>query len=389
MSTELLQEAPPATDWERKLAARDKTIAVLKRRLMQEAGSAEATPFAVLAQNISLTQIVARKTQELEAERQALEQTLRELRQTQAQLLQAQKMESIGQLAAGIAHEINTPTQYVADNVGFVQTATAALLSVLERALAVADAARGGAVDDALLAELDATRKRSKLDFLRQQIPGALDESLEGLDHIAKIVSAMKEFSHPAGGEKQKVDVGEVIRSAVTVARNEWKYVAELETHIEEGLPPLPCLRDMIGQAILNLVVNAAHAVGDTLKAGVKERGRIVVSAAHAGTHLEIRVGDDGTGIPPAIRERIFDPFFTTKAVGKGTGQGLAIVYSTVVDKHQGQIHCESEVGVGTTFVLRLPLQCQMEDCSPCKDGDERHGDGHCSCCPTEYAPCK
>lgn len=364
MSTALLE---PAAEYERKLAARDKTIAVLKRRLLQESGASEATPFAVLAQNVSLNQIVTRKTEELEAERQTLEQTLRELRQTQAQLLQAQKMESIGQLAAGIAHEINTPTQYVADNMGFVKTATASLLGLLERALAVADAARGGTMDDALLTELDLARKKTKLDFLRKQIPGALDESLEGLDHIAKIVAAMKEFSHPSGEEKQLVDVGDVIRSAVTVARNEWKYVAELDIRIEDGLPKLPCLRDMIGQAILNLVVNAAHAVADTLQAGAKEKGHIVVAAARTGGDLEIRVSDDGTGIPPGIRDRIFDPFFTTKAVGKGTGQGLAIAYSTVVDKHGGEIGCESEVGVGTTFILRLPFHCHLGDCAPCR----------------------
>ena len=365
MTTALLE---PAAEYERKLAARDKTIAVLKRRLMQEAGSSEATPFAVLAQNISLNQIVARKTEELEAERQILERTLRELRQAQAQLLQAQKMESIGQLAAGIAHEINTPTQYVADNVGFVKTAAASLLGLLERALAVADAARGGEVGEALMADLDAARKRTKLDFLRQQIPGALDESLEGLEHIAKIVAAMKEFSHPAGGEKEAVDVRGVINTAVTVARNEWKYVADMETRFDDDLPPLPCLRDMLGQAILNLVVNAAHAVGETLQAGVKEKGRIVVAATRAGSHhLEISVSDDGTGIALGIRERIFDPFFTTKAVGKGTGQGLAIVYSTVVDKHQGEIRCESEVGAGSRFILRFPIKCQQEDCAPCR----------------------
>jgi two-component system NtrC family sensor kinase len=360
--------AASAADYERKLAARDKTIAVLKRRLMQESTSSEASPFAVLEQNISLTQIVARKTQELEAERQALEVTLRDLRQTQAQLIQAQKMESIGQLAAGIAHEINTPTQYVADNVGFVQSATASLLGLLDKALVVADGARAGAVDPGQMAALDTALKRTKLDYLRQQIPGALDESLEGLDRIAKIVAAMKEFSHPSQGEKELLDIRDVINTTVIVARNEWKYVAELETRYADDLPPVPCQRDTMSQSILNLVVNAAHAVADTLQAGVKEKGRIVVAVTHPDRHtLEIRVSDDGTGIPAAIRDKIFDPFFTTKAVGKGTGQGLAIVYSTVVDKHEGTIHCESEEGVGTTFVLRLPLQCEMEDCSPCR----------------------
>ncbi|WP_410013515.1 sensor histidine kinase [Sodalis sp. C49] len=356
-----------AGEYERKLAARDKTIEVLKRRIAQEARRGNATPFAILEQNVGLEKVVARKTLELENERRELEKALSELRLTQAQLLQAQKMESIGQLAAGIAHEINTPTQYVSDNVGFVKGATVSLLSLLDAALALAEAARGKMAGESVMAEFDAILKRTKVDFLRRQIPGALDESLEGLGHIAKIVSAMKEFSHPAQDEKEWVDVREVINTTTTVARNEWKYVAELETRFEDDLPQLPCLRDMIGQAILNLVVNAAHAIADTIQEGVKEKGHIIVSAARNGEYIEIRVTDDGGGIPAGIRDRIFDPFFTTKAVGKGTGQGLAIVYSTVVDKHAGRVFCESEEGVGSTFILQLPLHCDKEECPACK----------------------
>ncbi|WP_312690880.1 ATP-binding protein [Kosakonia sp.] len=354
-------------DYERKLIARDKTIDVLKRRIAQEARHSHATPFAILEQNVGLEKVVARKTMELENERHELEKALAELRITQTQLLQAQKMESIGQLAAGIAHEINTPTQYVSDNVGFVKSANATLLTLLDAALALAEAAREKMADDPAIADFDATLKRSKLDFLRRQIPGALDESLEGLGHIARIVAAMKEFSHPSLNEKERVDIREVINTTVTVARNEWKYVAELETHFSDDLPPLPCLRDMVGQAILNLVVNAAHAIADTLKEGVKEKGRITLSAQQNGDWMEIRVHDDGSGVPAAIRDRIFDPFFTTKAVGKGTGQGLAIVYSTVVDKHGGQIRCESQEGVGSTFILQFPLHDTMEDDTACK----------------------
>ncbi|WP_157987319.1 sensor histidine kinase, partial [Dickeya fangzhongdai] len=261
----------------------------------------------------------------------------------------------------------NTPTQYVSDNVGFVKTATVSLLSLLDSALTLAEATRGKMAEDPIVAEFDAVLKRTKVEFLRRQIPSALDESLEGLSHIAKIVAAMKEFSHPSHNEKALVDVREVINTTVTVARNEWKYVAELETHFEDDLPQLPCLRDMIGQAIINLVVNAAHAIADTIQQGIKEKGRIIISAARDGEHMEIRVKDDGGGIPAAIRDRIFDPFFTTKAVGKGTGQGLAIVYSTVVDKHDGLIRCESEEGVGTTFILKLPLHCHKEEGPACK----------------------
>ncbi|QID19885.1 ATP-binding protein [Nitrogeniibacter mangrovi] len=323
---------------------------------MQEAVSGKDSPYAILEQNLSLQQVVARKTEELETERHELQRALEELRLTQAQLLQAQKMESVGQLAAGIAHEINTPTQYVMDNVGFIQTASGTLLGLVDKAVGLAEVARPLLPEAEAMVEFDATLKRARLDFLRRQIPGALDESLEGLGHISRIVAAMKEFSHPSGGEKEPVDMRELIATTLTVARNEWKYVAEVETRFADDLPSLPCQRDMIGQVVLNLVVNAAHAIAGTLREGVRDKGRIEISAACRGDAMEIRVCDDGSGIPIGIRDRIFDPFFTTKAVGKGTGQGLAIAYSTVVDKHQGEIFCESEEGVGSCFVVRLPL---------------------------------
>lgn len=354
-------------EFERKLAARDKTIEVLKRRILREKAQDNATPFAILKQNVGLEKVVSRKTLELENERYELEKALKELRLTQVQLLQAQKMESIGQLAAGIAHEINTPTQYVCDNVGFVKTATTSLIALLDTALALIDTTRETFAEEPTLREFDTIRKRTKVEFLCRQLPSALDESLEGLGHITKIVAAMKEFSHPSHNEKEMVDVRDVINTTATVARNEWKYVAELETHFEHELPKLPCLRDSIGQAILNLIVNAAHAIADTIQQGIKEKGHIIISAALNGEHIEIRVKDDGSGIPVGIQDRIFDPFFTTKAVGKGTGQGLSIVYSTVVDKHKGQILCESEEGVGTTFILLLPLNSPQEESPACK----------------------
>lgn len=359
--------AMSSAEYERKLAARDKTIDVLKRRIIREKAQEHATPFAILKQNVGLEKVVSRKTLELENERGELEKALKELRLAQAQLLQAQKMESIGQLAAGIAHEINTPTQYVCDNVGFVKTATSSLISLLETTQVLFDEIREKCAGEPAVAAFDTARKQLKVDFLCRQIPGALDESLEGLGHIAKIVAAMKEFSYPSHNEKERVDVRDIINTTITVARNEWKYVAELETHFEDNLPPLPCLRDAIGQAILNLVVNAAHAIADTIQQNVKEKGRIAISVTRCGEHMEIRVQDDGIGIPASIRDRIFDPFFTTKPVGKGTGQGLAIVYSIIVDKHQGQIRCESEKGVGTTFILLLPLSGLPEESPACK----------------------
>lgn len=360
-STETAVATLSLTDYQRKLVARDKTIEVLKRRIAQESRHSQMTPFAILEQNVGLERVVARKTIELENERHELQKALAELRLTQAQLLQAQKMESIGQLAAGIAHEINTPTQYVSDNVGFVKTANRSLLNLLDAAIAMAAVMREKMAEEPTLAAFDTLLKSSKIEFLRRQIPQSLDESLDGLGHISRIVAAMKEFSHPSQNKKEYVDIRDIINTTVTVARNEWKYVAELETRFASDLPLLPCLRDMVGQAMLNLIVNAAHAIADSLQTREQEKGHIVVSAEQVGDMMEIRVADDGTGIPEAIRERIFDPFFTTKAVGKGTGQGLAIAYSTVVDKHNGQILCESKPGSGATFIMRFPLVTQQE----------------------------
>ncbi len=353
---------------ERKLLARDKTIEALKRRLALQGGGTQNSALSMLQQNISLGSVIERKTGELERQRQALQKTLREVRQTQSQMLQSQKMESIGQLAAGIAHEINTPTQYVADNMSFVDMATTSLLALADRSVAVIAALRAGESADALLADFDATLRRTKLDYLRRQIPDALTQSKEGLAHIARIVSAMKAFSHPSGEEKVPADIREVIATTVTVARSEWKYVAEIETQVDDDLPHLPCRRDLIGQALLNLVVNAAHAIAETLSEGMRDKGLIRITARRYGSrHIDLSVADDGPGIPREVRERIFEPFFTTKPVGKGTGQGLAMVYTTTVDQHGGEILCESEVGHGTCFTLRLPLNTDGDEAASCR----------------------
>lgn len=342
---------------QRKLHARDKVIAVLKKRLAREQGA--MTPLATLQQNVMLGEVVARKTRELDQERCELEDALAELGRTQAMLLQAQKMESIGQLASGIAHEINTPTQFVSDNVAFVSKACATLSQVLDMAGEFVERARveGGHTEQ--VEAWDALLRSSRFAYVRQQVPEALEQSREGLSRISHIVSAMKSFSHPSAGVKEPVDMEALVATTVTVARNEWKYVAELETDIEPGLPQVPCLRDEIGQVLLNLVVNAAQAIGETLVPGKREIGHIRVQLRREGDYAELRVIDDGPGIPENIVGKVFDPFFTTKPVGKGTGQGLAIAYSTVVEKHRGCIRIEPTPGGGTTFVVALPLQAR------------------------------
>jgi len=341
---------------QRKLTARDKVITVLKKRLVARDLSA-ASPLTILHENIALGKIVSMKTQELDDERRELKQALDELGKTEAMLLQAQKMESIGQLAAGVAHEINTPAQYVRDNVDFIRKSVHVLDEVLRKANEVVAAARAKGGLETAVSDFDDTLARVRYDYIHRQLPEALEQSLEGLDRISRIVGAMKSFSHPSAVEKQPVDLRALVETTVTVARNEWRYVAELETEFDQDVPLVCCLRDEIGQVLLNLVVNAAHAVADTLVSGQRERGRIVVSLRRVGEDaVDLRVADDGPGIPEAIRTKVFDPFFTTKAVGKGTGQGLSIAYSTVVGKHKGRIFFETETGGGTTFVVRLPI---------------------------------
>ena len=279
------------------------------------------------------------------------------------QLLQAQKLESVGQLAAGIAHEINTPTQYIGDNVRYLKKAFAGLIRLLTLYDRLWKETAEDTLNPTLKEEMGAALQKIDLGFLLEEIPKAIDDGLEGVKRVSAIVSAMKDFSHPGTGEKVPVDLNHAIQSTIIVAQNEWKYVAEMDTDFEATLPPVCCLPGEFNQVILNLIVNAAHAIGERTKARNGERngekGKISVRTARCPMGVEIRIGDTGAGIPPEVRARIFDPFFTTKEIGKGTGQGLAIARSVIVGKHEGSIDFESVVGEGTTFIIRLPYTGQ------------------------------
>jgi signal transduction histidine kinase len=196
----------------------------------------------------------------------------------------------------------------------------------------------------------------SDLEFLRENIPSSLKEAIEGIERVAKIVRAMKEFSHPGHKGKTSADLNQCIESTIIVAGSEWKFVAEVKLELAADLPRVPCFPGEINQCLLNLIVNAAHAIGDVVKKTPGTKGLITVRTRNNGDHVEIRVQDTGTGIPEAARPKIFDPFFTTKEVGKGTGQGLSIVYASVVKRHGGTVAFETETGRGTTFIIRLPV---------------------------------
>ncbi|WP_047046954.1 MHYT domain-containing protein [Vibrio mexicanus] len=267
------------------------------------------------------------------------------------QLRQSQKLESIGQLSAGIAHEINTPTQYVSDNAIFLKDAFTNYATILEQIKQLSSSEES----DIFNKKLNSILEENDIHFIAQEVPLALNQSLEGLQRISKIVRAMKSFSHSSNHEKQKVDIAEAIESTITIARGEWRYVATVETSFDTMLPPIPCFRDEFNQVVLNFVINAAHAIEERYKG--EEQGVISISTQLEQQYALIKIKDNGTGMPQRIVDRIFDPFFTTKDVGKGTGQGLSLAYSVIVELHGGSIHTESTVGQGTEFFIRLPLE--------------------------------
>jgi PAS domain S-box-containing protein len=274
------------------------------------------------------------------------------------QLRQAQKLEAIGQLAAGIAHEINTPTQYVGDNIRFLKDSWASVAEFLNFCGKVQS--EGDPVSPEHFLEFCQLHQKCDLEYLRKEIPSAIDQALEGVQRVAKIVKGFKEFSHPGSEEKVAVNINQAIETTITVARHEWKYCAEVHTAFDVALPLVPCLAGEFNQVVLNLIINSAHAISNVVQEGGKEKGTITISTCREDGWARIAVADTGAGIPPEIKSRVFEPFFTTKAVGKGTGQGLALAHSVIVKRHQGQLWCESELGQGTTFFIRLPLEAGM-----------------------------
>lgn len=279
-----------------------------------------------------------------------------ERKRTEAQLALSQKMESIGLLAAGIAHEINTPMQYISDNTNFIQDSFNSLHTLVEgyrECLVVGSDPK----EQGHLQSLREQEEQLDVDYLLSEIPQALQQTKEGIARVTKLVRAMKEFSHPGKREKALADLNRAIEVTATISRNEWKYVADLNLDLDHELPMVNCTIDEINQVVLNMIVNAADAIKRLAeKVGIEApKGRITIGTRRDGEYVEIMVSDTGEGIAPEIIDKIFDPFFTTKEVGKGTGQGLAIAHDIIVNKHMGLIQVESEPGNGTTFRVCLP----------------------------------
>ncbi len=273
----------------------------------------------------------------------------------QQQLNHAQKMESIGQLSAGVAHEINTPLQFIGDNTRFLQDSFGDLEALLDEYEKMANLDDREEALKETLQKIKDVSEEIDIDFLKDEIPQAISQSLEGIARVTKIVAAMKEFSHPGDEDMRPSDLNRAIQTTVDVSRNEWKYVANLETNLDPKLPLVPCFVNDFNQVILNLVVNAAHAIKD-VQEKTGENGTITITTKDEGDFCGIYINDTGTGIPEGSQDKIFDPFFTTKEVGKGTGQGLALAHTMIVKKHKGTINFVTEMGKGTTFKIRLPL---------------------------------
>lgn len=284
---------------------------------------------------------------ELEKERESI----------QVQLLHSQKLESVGQLAAGIAHEINTPVQFVSSNNDFLEESFGMVKELIDKYDKLCSAAKDGKVDDTIFEEVSAAIEDSDWDYLVDEIPTAIRQNRDGLRRVASIVRAMKEFSHPGNREKELKNLNEIIETTTIVARNEWKYVSNLELDLDPDLPHVMCFSDDIGQVVLNMIINAAHAIEDKLgKNPEGEKGTISISSLSSGGFAEIQIKDTGSGMSEQIQKKVFDPFYTTKNVGRGTGQGLAIAWNVIKDKHHGEIIVNSVVEEGTTFTIRIPF---------------------------------
>ena len=311
---------------------------------MKETGPAEVRSLTKRLGSLvqGLEERVMMRTEQLQAKAAELEQEMEQRKELEGQLVFAQKMEAVGQLAAGIAHEVNTPSQYVCDNLRFLEGAVTDLLAAV---------APEGTTDPS-------TEKpdAEELEFLSENAPEAVEQALQGMERITSIVKSMKNFAYrDAASEKKPQDLNQAIQATIVVATNEWKYHAELQTDLDSNLPFVPCNIGEINQVVLNLIVNAAHAIRDANPDG--QKGLIILSTRQYDDFAVITIQDNGGGIPEDVQAKVFEPFFTTKDVGVGTGQGLAIAHNVITKSHGGHLWFETELGVGTTFFIRLSLQ--------------------------------
>jgi signal transduction histidine kinase len=297
-----------------------------------------------------LTQIAEQQRTEGELKQERAEQLslIKRLEEAQTQLLQADKMASIGQLAAGVAHEINNPIGFVQSNLGSLDTYIGALFQILD---AYEDLENTLQLESPQLTALRQLKQQLELNYLRADTPNLMRESKEGISRVSKIVQDLKDFSHVDETEWQWADLRKGLDSTLNIVWNELKYKAEVVKDYA-AIPDVECIASQLNQVFMNLLVNAAHAI--------EEHGTITLRTGSHGNEVFVEITDTGTGMPPEIQRRIFEPFYTTKPIGKGTGLGLSLVYG-IVQKHHGRIEVQSEVGRGTTFRLWLPVRPPQE----------------------------
>jgi len=279
-----------------------------------------------------------------------------ERKRLEEQIVQSRKMQSIGQLAAGIAHEINTPAQFVGDNTRFLRESFEDLNQLNLQYARLLQAARDNKITTELISQATEAADQADIDYLQEEIPTAIQQSLEGIGRISRIVLAMKEFSHPGSEDKHPVNLNRIIENTITISANEWKYLASMDTHLAPDLPNVNCYEQEISQVVLNMIVNAAHAIAEKSDDPAIATGQITICTTRCNNSVRVTIEDTGNGITAEHQKRIFDPFFTTKDVGKGTGQGLSMAYTSIVDNHDGRISVSSEPGSGTRFTIDLPV---------------------------------
>ncbi len=281
---------------------------------------------------------------------QGVVRDLTKIKKQETQIRHLQKMESIGTLAAGIAHEINTPSQFVSDNLSFLRDSFGEIKPILAALKDLEGFSNG-------FEEFNKLIENTDIEYLQEEIPLAIDQSIDGVKRIASIVGAMRDFAHTGPKDKVSADIHKIIETSITLSKNAWKYIAEIETNFEENLPSIICQPNDLNQVIVNMIVNSSHAMEDKFKDVENMKGKIEIQTTLSDNNIVILIKDNGAGMPEKVIKRIFDPFYTTKDVGKGTGQGLAIAYDIIVTKHGGDIEVSSEEGVGTEFVIKLPLE--------------------------------
>ncbi len=271
-------------------------------------------------------------------------------------LHQARQLEAVGQLAAGIAHEINTPMQFAADNVRFCRESFVEISNLLTSYSRLFDEVKAANLSPGVIEEVEQTAAQVDMSFLAKEVPLAIEQSIEGIDRVTTIVRAMREFSQPGVEQKTAVNLNDAITSTITICRNEWKYIADLETNYDPNILPIICMPAEINQSLLSVIINASDAIKEKLGKNSHQKGRITITTKQLDDCVEMQVSDNGAGIPDSVKPNIFSPFFSTKEVGHGPGQGLASARAAIVDHHGGTIDFESTEGEGTTFTIRLPL---------------------------------